>query len=259
MATYSSLDDAFNNNDVMELDKLANEFNNNKKKKLAKEVQEDINRDIDNGKKTINRMVNSSNPAFQYFSTQGGVEAANAETYDRDIYSLDDKKNNYGVSLSESSDDLHTFRDSINDTRKESPNVNDKDRTIYNKQNKYHEKLKNLADSIKYINHDDESSASSNSIEDTINHIKNCEKCKKKLKHMLKNKKEMHLFDDEHIDHFSPERKMTYQKPVNNIRYDDYNENGSQSFFSRVNMRDIILLVLIIVVVILIIDMMIKK
>lgn len=264
MSTYSNLADAFNSGDLAELDRMADDINNSKKKKLAKSIQNDITDTYRESQKTVNGLERSpinqyypqSNQEFKYFSTQGDFTSGDQNEY-MGTFLSDIKKSqeNNGSTLSDHSDtDLHTFNNSINNTTLPSLDDNDKDRVVHNKHKKqnYYKKIKDLADSIKSMHHDDSSSASSDSMEDTIDHLKECNKCRKKLSLMLKGKK-----DNNNNNHLFTDRVNTIEQPpiVQQIVQPQSQYNGLFSFLTKSDYRDILLLILIIVLIVLIVDM----
>lgn len=234
MSTYSNLADAFNNGDLMELDRMADDINNSKKKKLAKSIQDDINDTYTKSKSSINGLDKftsqyypQSNQDFKYFSTQG----------DFNLNEQNDHNKTTDTNSLQTNTELHTFNNSINTA---SSIDNAKDKTVHKKT--YFKKLKELADSIKSMHHDDISSASSDSMEDTVDHLKHCNTCRKKLSLILKGKrKSEHLFNNIIVE---PEIIQTHQPQYNSLF----------TSLTKLDFRDILLIILIIVIIVLIVD-----
>ncbi|ARF09346.1 hypothetical protein Catovirus_2_295 [Catovirus CTV1] len=176
MTSYSNINDAFNITEYDELDKMARELNNKKiyGDKYSKYIGDDFPKDN----------------KFHFFSAQGNL--------------IDDHSNDYNNSyLSPTEDSIkiqNTDKSTISHIEQDSKDSFILSLQNQNKQKKNVDKLLNI---IKSSHHDD--SSSSDNIDGVMQHIKNCNKCKKKLKNFINdnnhvfpsNKKLNHLHDSD--------------------------------------------------------------
>jgi hypothetical protein len=286
MTTYSSLNEAYHDPHMEELDQMAKEINNTtKRKNLVKTVADDFKKDakrsrqieqrLHNTRGDSNNGINDSNIPFKYFSTQGDFTS---EILDEDITTEDINSElqsfpenltysdiSRQASLGEGSENSSSLPLEIIKNNKHNKNTK-------SSKHKYADKIKELATEIKKHHENDEKSI--DSMDSTIDHIKHCSKCKKKFIDIIVLKKKKHIFN--HDDHFVYKHKKEklrkykdYDESDNEYKnYDteeNYNkreieENGKNNSFSldklinRTEIKDVLIIILIGIVIIIILD-----
>ena len=271
MATYSSLLEAYHDPHMSQLDEMAREINNNNKRKnLMKDVAEEGRKEARKYKEIADKINDDSNAPFKYFSVQG------------DFNDIPE-----GITADDLNSELQSFPESLNDSLKNSSNSN-KYPAVSN--NKYTDKIKELALEIK--NHHDNDDSSIDSINSTIEHIKKCSKCKRKFIDIVVLKKKKHVFKhEEPYAYKDKKRHSKYKHKIIDSDYsnsddysDDYNEDyyrshkkpkakfkqdlvleekekekekesfSFSSLFNKTELKDVLIIILIGIVIIIILD-----
>lgn len=201
MASYSNIHDAFNTLDHEELDRMAREYNNSKKRMPNMEYT-NMRKDIESARKFV---ASNDNIKFNYYDTQGKIETDDnpgiktkllsypkKEPVDHglvwDDYYYDKRNEEYPK------DDCIKYNcDDGNDCVSE--DTYDTFMKKLNKMNKSNKKEENMSKIIKLM-HEDNMSDSSDDLASMLQHIKSCTRCKKKFKTMFK-KESQHVFQEE--------------------------------------------------------------
>ena len=219
----TTISDAYNSGDIDDLDKMAHQVNEVKRRKqLIDSVHKDRLADRENAKKIANRINMNNNPHYQFFSAQGDVST------DKELLQYTEPEQS--VNLSYNPSQLTTEFE--------------RDKAVFKK--KKHKQPDDIASIIKNIHdshHGNSTINSNDSIDDIINHVKSCSKCKNKLKNTI-GKKSKHIFNndsDDNYDKYNKHHKEHLQDPVNNNIF-------------GLDTRSILIIILIIVVSVLFID-----
>ncbi len=212
-STFYNLDDVYNdNNDMDKLDKLARDINNKKKSGLIKSIHQDIYNHNKKASDALNYLNDPDNAAFRYFSTQGIIDNNNDNQNNLKSFGLNDLDDNYNISgtnindlyKNSSIDNSLSFNSNKSDNTFGDLNfsVNDNKVKKYNKYNKNKSIKKNLHKLQSYIEklkeeHNshvelDSESIVSTSEDSIIKHLRQCIKCKNKLR-SFKDKSHKHI------------------------------------------------------------------
>lgn len=209
-STFYNLDDVYNdNNDMDKLDELARNINNKKKSGFIKSIHQDIYNHNKKASDALNYLNDPDNAAFRYFSTQGMIDNPNNNENNLKSFSLNDMDDNYniaGTNVSDlyknsSIDNSMTFNSgksnssfsdlnfSINDNKIKKNNKNKSIKKNLHKLQSYIEKLKEEHNSHVELDSESIMSTSEDSI---IKHLRQCMKCKNKLRN-IKDKSHKHI------------------------------------------------------------------
>lgn len=268
MAFYSTVNEAFTDNN--ELDKMARELNESKKKhKLIKSVYKDIINDSNKNKIIQNEFYNPDNVAFQSFQQNSQFDCFNDNdsnpgyTLIEDIHNqnLSDSNNslNSGLlnnsvksfnlsdspkinsddsfmnNLKELQIDTQFSEDSIKSSSSSSSSNSKSIKKLKSKMNKVNEFLKLIKNS-----HPDDDSISSHKSDDSyfvIDHVKSCKTCKKNIKKNINHKHNNHNnhnYKHNNIDRHSEEQ---YIQNDNFQKYLDPVYTNPQSYQTQITQQ----------------------
>lgn len=209
-STFYNLDDVYNdNNDMDKLDKLARDINNKKKSGLIKSIHQDIYNHNKKASDALNYLNDPDNAAFRYFSTQGMIDNLDNKENNLKSFGLNDLDDNYNVAgtnvsdlyknssidnsmsfnSSKSNGSFSDLNFSINDNKVKKNNKNKSIKKNLHKLQSYIEKLKEEHNSHVELDSESIMSTSEDSI---IKHLKQCMKCKNKLRN-IKDKSHKHI------------------------------------------------------------------
>lgn len=252
MTSYSNINDAFNITEYDELDKMAREYNNKK--------NYNNNDEYDNYSKYVGNNYQKQfhtpqkNNKFHFFSTQGTL----TDNYDN----FNDENSNTDIENSEK-----TPYDNTEKTISNSPyfEQDSKDSFILSLQNndkkkncetlklkkKYDNNINKFISIIK-SSHQEESSSSDN-FNGIMDHIKTCNKCKKKFKSLMN--------ENNHVFHNSERKQLCQNQPVNlnNMMTDKETfcaNNNSDNYFNifESDIKNVIIAILVGIGIIFILD-----
>jgi hypothetical protein len=224
---FSEYDNAFSNNEYIELDKKARDINNNKKKNMYKSVDK-------NNKKFEKEMVRGieacySDKSFTFlpinnnYKRQGDFVSGLPTPFDEKSY---DTKSNF------SSDDKTTLflPNSESDLSSEYSSL----------PKKIKKRLRLKTEHLKKYSEDDESSS--------LDHIKKCDECKQQIINFLKT--EGYIFPNNKTDNTIIPAATTTTVPISNIEKEE-----SFLGLSYREIRDIVILIMVGIIIIVLIDL----
>lgn len=213
MTSYSNIYDAFNINEFDKLDKMAREYNNNKNNK---------------------NLENNNKNNFHFFSAQGNLLNNEHQDFLNEKYQNSDNSDNYSESVPGITEDLAKTSqrgESSNYSQYKDQDSRDSfllslqnENVVEKKTKKNNDKLKELVEIIKSSHHREDSSSSDN-FDDMISHIKECTKCKKKLKFFI-NKKDQHVFTNRDSDIEHNYNKNNYDRKIYYPENNNYRSNN---------------------------------
>lgn len=245
MTFYSNINDAFNITEYDELDKMAREYNNKCNNNY-------FNKDTKNNDK--NNSIQDQSNKFNFFSTQGNLTNQsstfdyNSESNNSDkfIFDITDKSSNK-INFEQESKD--SFMTSLNDNKK------------YNYSEKYNDNLCKLVNIIKSSHIED--SSSSDNINDAIDHIKVCYKCRKNFKTLInnnnnKNNKNNKInknndYNYDNNDHIFFNKKNTVEND-NKLIVENFNNPNNSFNILESDIKNIIITILVGIGIIFILD-----
>jgi hypothetical protein len=177
---YSYFDNNDEDYDMENLDRMAREINEKKKKHdLVKAVHNDFLQEEKRNKKQLEEMLNNEN--FKYFSAQGNIN--NNSDDNNSTLIINNDNNTFNDSFLKSLDNYQT---NIAD-------IKNKSKTKYKNKKEQDDNLSLLIEHLKKEHNShifsESESISSNSDESIIKHLKKCKKCKSKIQL---------VFDDNH-------------------------------------------------------------
>ena len=222
MTSYCDIKDAYSNND--ELDKLARNFNDNKKQ-MIKQVHKDSKEDARILKKNAEQLKKL--PGYDFCQhnekySQYREDSVNDSDNSGNSVSLDSPSENTIVMKNydndnDSDSDFSSYSSSIDSASKSTGN----DYSIDVNTNKIGKMLKNKIKKKKYLfdecmSCDSISQESVTSDEDIINHASKCSKCKRKIMKILSDKKKTkHISDN---NYFEKTAEIITKSSISNIK-----------------------------------------
>lgn len=263
MSYFCNFSEAFDEQSNEELDKLARQVNNDKKrnKNFINQVQNDIIKDEENRKKVINSLIDSNKitplpsnfnsfapPEHNNYQNQTGTSLDSIYKQDDSCHqeensflSLSSKSNK---SLSKLSDNMRSLQSSdiIKPKRKKYKNK-DLIKKMEIKTDSDDSNFSDLQENIHITNIDIDSLSS----DGVINHVKKCNKCRSKVNDYL---------NSHNNNEVKKTQKETSIQNIVNSMSESETDNG---FLGKLQLKEIIVIILIGIAIILIIDAVFNK